>query len=170
MTVTAINWHPKPKRVDADPAATLSLDRSAWEQAGATFTPTDDGNGETPGLATATVKTSAAPVQIGIVDYDEPTTYLLVPGSGRERLSTTVAVLETLETAGALNIQTDLFDLAGVAPPATPLEDRVADLERRLAETQSELTARRRRPAKRSGKRPVRKAAAKTSRSSIQGT
>jgi hypothetical protein len=135
--------------VDADPGATLTLDRSAWEQTGARFTPTDDGNGETPGLATATVKTSAAPVEIGIVDYDEPTTYLLVPGSGRERLSTTLAVLETLQDAGALHIQTDLFDLAGVVSGATPLEDRVADLERRLAETESELTARRRRPAKR---------------------
>jgi hypothetical protein len=94
---TAIKWHSKPKRVDADPGATLTLDRSAWEQTGARFTPTDDGNGETPGLATATVKTSAAPVEIGIVDYDEPTTYLLVPGSGRERLSSTLAVLETLQ-------------------------------------------------------------------------
>ena len=149
MTVTAIKWHSKPKRVNADPGATLTLDRSAWEQAGARFTPADDGNGETPGLATATVKTSAAPVEIGIVDYDEPTTYLLVPGSGRERLSTTLAVLETLQDAGALHIQTDLFDLAGVVSGATPLEDRVADLERRLAETESELTARRRRPAKR---------------------
>ena len=149
MTVTAIKWHSKPKRVDADPGATLTLDRSAWEQAGARFTPADDGNGETPGLATATVKTSAAPVEIGIVDYDEPTTYLLVPGSGRERVSTTLAVLETLQDAGALHIQTDLFDLAGVVSGATPLEDRVADLERRLAETESELTARRRRPAKR---------------------
>src|SRR5271155_1171231 len=169
MTVTPIKWHSKPKRVNADPGATLSLDRSAWEQAGATFTPTDDGNGETPGLATATVKTPAAPVQIGIVDYDEPTTYLLVPGSGRERLSRTLAVLETLETAGALHIQTDLFDLAGVAPPATPLEDRVAELERRLAETQSEPTVRRRPPPKRPGKRPARKAA-ETSRASMQGT
>lgn len=163
MTVTTIKWHPKPKRVDADPGATLTLDRSAWEQAGATFTPTDDGNGETPGLATATVKTPAAPVQIGVVDYGEPTTYLLVPGSGPERLSRTVAVLGTLEAAGALHIQTDLFDLAGVAPPPT-LEDRVAELERRLAETQSELIARRRRPTKRPGKRPVGKAA-ETSRS-----
>ena len=169
MTVTPIKWHSKPKRVNADPGATLSLDRSAWEQAGATFTPTDDGNGETPGLATAAVKTPAGPVQIGVVDYDEPSTYLLVPGSGRERLSRTLAVLETLETAGALHIQTDLFDLAGVAPPATPLEDRVAELERRLAETQSEPTVRRRRPTKRPGKRPARKAA-ETSRASMQGT
>jgi hypothetical protein len=168
MTVTTIKWHPKPKRVDADPGATLTLDRSAWEQAGATFTPTGDGNGETPGLATATVKTPAGPVHIGIVDYDEPSTYLLVPGAGSERLSKTVAVLKTFEAAGTLQIQKDLLGLADVAPPPT-LEDRVAELERRLAETQSELTARRRRPTKRPGKRPVRKAA-ETSRSSMQGT
>jgi len=148
----------------ANPSTAKKILRAAFSQA-----PTDDGNGETPGLATATVKTPVASVQIGIVDYDEPTTYLLVPGSGRERLSRTLAVLETLETAGALHIQTDLFDLAGVAPGATPLEDRVAELERRLAETQSELTARRRRPTKRSGKRPIRKAA-ETSRASMQGT
>jgi hypothetical protein len=134
MSVTPIKWHPKPERVDADPGATLTLDRSAWEQAGATFTPTDDGNGETPGLAAATVNTPAGPVEIGVVDYSEPSTYLLVPGTGPQRLLTTVAVLKTLESIGALEIQTDLLGLADVAPPPT-LEDRVAELERQLLET-----------------------------------
>jgi cold shock protein len=128
MTVNTIKWHPKPKTVNADPAATLLVDRSAWEQAGASFTPTDDGNGETPGLATAVVKTPVAPVQIGIVDYGEPSTYLLVPGAGPDRLSTTFAVLETLEAAGALRIQTDLFDLADI--PAETLDESVTDAQR----------------------------------------
>jgi hypothetical protein len=134
MSVSPIKWHPKPKRVDADPGATLTLDRAAWEQAGATFTPIDDGNGETPGLATATVKTSAGPVQIGVVDYAEPSTYLLVPGAGPERLSRTVAVLETLQDSGTVEIERDLLDLADVAPPPT-LEERVAELERVLVQS-----------------------------------
>jgi hypothetical protein len=168
MSTTAINWDTTAKMLGADPTASVLLDRSAWEQAGAIFTATDDGNGEMPGLATATVLLAGVPVQFGVLDYDSDSTYLLVPGTDPERLSTTTALLETLQAAGVLRIDTDLLDIADAAPPLT-LEDRVADLERRLAQTQSQLTARRRRPTKRPGKWLMRKTA-KTSRSSMQGT
>jgi hypothetical protein len=167
MTTTTISWDSEAKMLGADPTATLALDRSAWERLGAIFTEVDDGDGETPGLATATVQAGGVPVQFGVLDYNGDTTYLLVPGTDAERLST-IALLKTLQAAGALSIDTDLLDLANGQPPLT-LEDRVAHLERRLAETQSELTARRRRPTKGPGKWLMRKAA-KTSRSSMQGT
>lgn len=168
MTAAAIQWDTEAKVLGADPAATVSLDRSAWECLGATFTEIDDGDGETPGLATATVQLAGVPVQVGVVDYGGDSTYLIVPGVDPERLTTARAVLETLEAVGALSIDTDLLDLADAAPPPT-LEDRVADLERWLAQTQLELAARRRRPTKGSGKWLIGKAA-KTSRSSMQGT
>jgi hypothetical protein len=168
MITTAIQWDTEAKMLGADPTATLSLDRAAWERLGATFSEIDDGDGETPGLATATVQVAGVPVQVGVVDYGGEATYLLVPGVDPERLTTARAVLETLQAAGALSIDTDLLDLADAAPPPT-LEDRVADLERRLAETQSELTARRGPRTKRRGKWLIGKAA-ETSRSSMQGT
>jgi hypothetical protein len=168
MTTTVIQWDTEAKMPAADPAATVSLDRAAWERLGATFSEIDDGDGEMPGLATATVQVAGVPVRVGVVDYGGDSTYLIVPGVDPERLATARAVLETLQAAGALSIDTDLLDLADAAPPPT-LEDRVADLERQLAQTQSEITARRRRPTKGSGRWPIRKAA-KTSRSSMQGT
>jgi hypothetical protein len=167
MSTTVITWDTEPNMLGADPTATLALDRSAWERLGAIFTELDDGDGETPGLATATVQVADVPVQFGVLDYNGDTTYLLVPGTDPERLST-IALLEALQAAHAVRLETDLLDLANGQPPVT-LEDRVAQLERRLAQTQSELTARRRRPTKGSGKWLMRKTA-KTSRSSMQGT
>ena len=167
MSTTTISWDTEAKMLGADPTATLALDRSAWERLGAIFTEVDDGDGETPGLATATVQVAGVPVQFGVLYYSGgDSTYLLLPGTDPERRST-IALLETLQAAGALRIETDLLDLANGKPPLT-LEDRVAELERALAETQSELTARRGRPT-RSRKWLTRKAA-KTSRSSMQGT
>ena len=168
MSTTAINCDTEAKMLGADPTATLALDRSAWERLGAIFTEVDDGDGETPGLATATVHVAGTPVQFGVLHYTgDDTTYLLVPGTDPKRLSTTTALLQTLQAAGTLRIDTDLLDIGDAAPPLT-LEDRVADLERRLAQTQSELTARRRRPTKGAGKWLMRKTA-NTPRSSIHG-
>jgi hypothetical protein len=171
MSTTTINWDTEAKMLGADPTATLALDRSAWERLGAIFTELDDGDGETPGLATATVQVAGVPVQFGVLDYNGDTTYLLVPGTDAERLST-IALLEALQAAHAVRLETDLLDLANGQPPVT-LEDRVAQLERRLAQTQSELTARPRRRTRGSGRPgprlPWLRKAAKTSRSSTQG-
>jgi hypothetical protein len=168
MSTTTINWDTEAKMLGADPTATVSLDRSAWERLGAIFTELDDGDGETPGLATATVLVAGVPVEFGVLDYNGAATYLLVPGTDPER-HTTIALLEALQAAGALRIDTDLLDLANGQPPVT-LEDRVAQLERRLAQTQSELTARPRLRTRGSGMRFrwLRKTA-KAPRSSTQG-
>ncbi len=154
MSTTTISWDSEAKMLGADPTATLALDRSAWERLGAIFTEVDDGDGETPGLATATVQVGGVPVQFGVLDYNGDTTYLLVPGADAERLST-IALLETLQAAHTVRLETDLLDLANGQPPLT-LEDRVAQLERALAQTQSELTARPSRRPRGSGTRGAR--------------
>jgi hypothetical protein len=168
MSTTTITWDPEAKMLGADPTATLALDRSAWERLGAIFTEVDDGDGATPGLATATAIVAGASLQFGVLDYTGDTTYLLVPETGLDRRST-VGLLETLQAAGAIRLDTDLLDLANGEPLIT-LEERVAELERQLAETQSESRPRRRPRARQSGPRLtwLRKAA-KTSRSSTQG-
>ncbi len=56
MATTPIKWSAKAK-LDAGPAATVALDRAAWERHGETSREVDDNDGERPGLATATVRT-----------------------------------------------------------------------------------------------------------------
>lgn len=152
MSTSAIHCDTTAKMLHADPAATVSLNRSTWERPGAIVTEIDDDDGETPGLATVTVQVAGVPVQFGVLDYGGSSTYLLVPGVDPERLTTATALLETLQVAGALRIDRDLLDLANATPPFT-LEDRVAHLERALAQTQSELIARPRRRPRGSGTR-----------------
>ncbi len=69
---------------------------------GARFVPVDDGQGEMPYLATAEVATAIGGVDIGILDYREDTTYLLVPGDDGERPAVTSLVLEALVDVGAI--------------------------------------------------------------------
>jgi len=121
-----------PRALGADPAATIGLDGAAWAQLGAVFQDADDGQGETPRLATAMVQTAEGAISIGVVDYGENATYLLVPGVEPQRLATTEAVLDVLEAAGALRRESDLLDLAGAAPGVT-IEGRMAALERKVA-------------------------------------
>ena len=133
MSKHPLKWSKEPNRLEADPAATLAVDRTDWERLGAVFAPHDDGQGELADLAVGNVETSEGPVEIGIVDYGEDTTYLLVPGVDPDRFATTAAVLESLEAIGAVRLQDDLVDLADPVPTPT-LEQRVKILERRLAE------------------------------------
>lgn len=131
MARPRVAWHRPAKRLAADPAATIALNRSAWEAVGASFGECDDGQGEMPGLATATVKLSSGPVVIGVLDYGESSTYLLVPGSEPHRFATTAAVLELLESVGVLRIDRDLLDLADGTESPT-FEERLIDLERQF--------------------------------------
>lgn len=136
-----IVWDEVPRRLAADPAATLRLDRAGWEALGASFANVDDGQGETPGLATATVETPAGTVQVGVLDYGESSTYLLVPGVEPERFARTAGVLELLESIGAVRLDSDLLDLADATPPPT-LDQRLQALERELAELRSSAAVR----------------------------
>jgi CspA family cold shock protein len=119
MTQSPIQWDPEPKLLAADPAASLALDGSSWQRIGAHFRPVDDGNGEEPGLATASVETPIGTVFIAVLDYGAEITYLLVPGVEPDRFAATAAVLEAFEAAGLLSLQTDLLDLAGSESPST---------------------------------------------------
>jgi cold shock CspA family protein len=129
MSAPSIRWDRTAKKVHADPAATVGLNRSAWERLGASFSESDDGNGETPGLATATVRTARGALRIGVLDYGEESTYVLVPGDERTLLANTGAVLLALQDGEALRIEDDLLDIAGSDRTPT-LEERVAELER----------------------------------------
>lgn len=140
MTTPSITWDQQARRLSADPAATIALSRSAWEAAGASFTELDDGQGEMPGLATATIDVSSGPVVIGVLDYGESSTYLLVPGSEPDRFATTAAVLELLESVDVLCIARDLLDLADGTPVLT-LEERLVDLERQFVALQQSVSA-----------------------------
>lgn len=124
-----IRWFKTPKKLDADPGATVALDRARWEQLGASFNDADDGNGETPGLATATVRTALGAIPVGVLDYGEQSTYLLVPDGEQGQLNNTAAVLLALQDAGALRLEDELLDVAGTSQQPT-LEERVSELER----------------------------------------
>jgi hypothetical protein len=116
MSEARIDWDKPARKLASDPAATIALDRAAWEALGAAFTELDDGQGETPGLATAKVTTSRGEAAMGILDYGESSTYLLIPAAQPERFATTAAVLELLESLGALDLGRDLLDLADQTP------------------------------------------------------
>jgi hypothetical protein len=100
MSTTTINWDTEAKMLGADPTATLALDRSAWERLGAIFTEVDDGNGETPGLATATVRVADTPVQFGVLDYSDEDTYLLLS------LSLILGLVPTASMTGDTQLRT----------------------------------------------------------------
>jgi hypothetical protein len=131
VSESCIQWDPVASDIQADPAATLALDQSAWIRIGARFRPVDDGQGECPTLATATVTTPGGTVEIGVVDYGEPHTFLLVPGRDPERADSVDAVVEALIASGALS-EEQVVDVArGAAEPE--LAQRVGAVERRLA-------------------------------------
>jgi len=125
-----ITWLSGVERFDANPAATVALDRARWEALGATFVEVDDGDDETPGLAVGRVDG----LDFGVLDYGEGETYLLVPGSGLASQET-VAVLTALQGHHVLDLGADLIDVAGAAPVDDPgaLAARLAAVEHRLS-------------------------------------
>jgi DNA-binding protein HU-beta len=102
----------------ADPAVTIALDRSAWEALGARFTSFDDDLGGKGRIATARVKTERGTIEAGVLDFDEATTYLLVPGTGSSAAVDAQAVVATLESAGAVPDGAVLEHLLDVRPGA----------------------------------------------------
>ncbi|WP_445151734.1 hypothetical protein [Baekduia sp. Peel2402] len=126
-----ITWLSGVSHLDANPAATVALDRARWEALGATFVEVDDGDDETPGLAVGQVDG----IDFGVLDYGEGETYLLVPGSDLAP-EMTVAVLRGLEAHQALDVRADLVDVVGttrVAAADAGLAARLDEVERRLS-------------------------------------
>jgi hypothetical protein len=133
----SIRWNPDVERFDANPAATVVLDRAAWERAGAVFVEQDDGDDEVPGLAVGEIAAGDELVQFGVLDYGEQETFLLVPGRDRAAVDTARAVLSALQAAGVVDLTTQLADFSAGGGPSSshvPLEERVEVLERQFAE------------------------------------
>jgi hypothetical protein len=133
----SIRWNPGVERFDANPAATVVLDRAAWERAGAVFVEQDDGDDEVPGLAVGEITAGDVVIQFGVLDYGEQETFLLVPGRERAAVDTARALLSALQAAGVVDPITQLADFsAGDGPSLSyvPLEERVEVLERQFAE------------------------------------
>ena len=106
--IATITWHPGEDKIDANIAATISLDRAAWEATGARFTAANDGDGHTPGLAIATVDDDSRTHWFGVLAYaDDEVTHLLVPGHGAQRAAVTSRILRELSSLGIINAQTD---------------------------------------------------------------
>jgi hypothetical protein len=135
-----IRWNPGVDRFDANPAATVVLDRAAWERIGAVFVEHDDGDDERPGLAVGEIETDGGVVEFGVLDYGEPETFLLVSGRDRAAVDAARAVLSALQGAGVLDLTTQLSDFSAGDGPALSrslLEDRVSSLEWELATLRS---------------------------------
>jgi hypothetical protein len=133
----SIRWNPDVECFDANPAATVVLDRAAWERAGAVFVEQDDGDDEVSGLAVGEIAAGDEMVQFGVLDYGEQETFILVPGRDRAAVDTARAVLSALQVAGVVDLTTQLADFsAGDGPSSShvPLEERVEVLERKFAE------------------------------------
>lgn len=115
MRSSSISWDESARRVEADPAATVAFSRAQWAQRGARFHETDDGQGEHPGLAVGSLATAQGTIDIGVLDYGEPVTYLLVSRASADRRNTVVAALAALSDDGVLDLEADVVDTAGAA-------------------------------------------------------
>jgi hypothetical protein len=126
-----ITWLSGVTRFDANPTATVAVDRARWESLGATFVEVDDGDDETPGLAVGQVDG----LDFGVLDYGEGETYLLIAEPDAAAREHTLAVLGALEGAGVLAVDEEVVDVAGAqrSIDAPQVVDRLARLESRIA-------------------------------------
>jgi hypothetical protein len=128
-----ITWHPGVDHFDANPTATVALDRARWEALGATFIEVDDGDDETPGLAVGQING----LDFGVLDYGDGETYLLVPEADDRSTLVSQEVVSALDDAGALDVNDDVLDVAGLAERGVgvdDLESRLVTIEQRLAD------------------------------------
>jgi hypothetical protein len=142
MKTAFLTWHPDKAAVSGSVAATVAMDRAAWEQAGATFTQVDDGDGECPWLAVGEVELDGEPTDFGILDYGEDTTHLIVGGPSEERSNLTAHIVDELLSAAVIPDESLVLEVIGLAQPASVDDklDYVVDImEARLAEARSRL-------------------------------
>lgn len=139
MSGPTITWHDTPGELAADPAATLRMGRAAWERLGATFIDVDDGQGETPALATATLSMRHAAFDFGVLDYGDGVTYALIGTVGEQRALRVHALVKALEARGVDGGHL-VYDLARA--PTTSVKAR--------------MRARKRKAGRPAGKQPVR--------------
>jgi DNA-binding CsgD family transcriptional regulator len=128
-----ITWIPGADHFDANPAATVALDRARWEALGATFTEVDDGDDENPGLALGWTVVDGVEVEFGVLDYGEDSTFLLVPGRDGPATDSVRSLIAAFARAGILDPVDHVLDVSGDGIARVTLEDRVAALGRRMA-------------------------------------
>jgi DNA-binding protein HU-beta len=128
MTTATLIWQPKQTELEADIAATLAMDRAAWEATGARFVPVDDGDGEFPGFAVGTV----GDTWFAVLAYPgQSTTFLLVPGRGAARADRTVDVVRELLAARVLADPSVVSEVLGRAGCPSDFVNRAAPAEGR---------------------------------------
>lgn len=133
MTTVALIWQPNQTELDADIAATLAMDRAAWEATGARFVSIDDGDGEFPSIAAGTVDDTS----FGVLAYDgEPTTFLLVPGRGDDRADRTIDALRELLAARVLPAPDVVLEVIGRPGGSDLVTDAARDRGRGMNKTQ----------------------------------
>lgn len=128
----AITWHNGVDRFDANPTATVALDRARWEILGATFVEVDDGDDETPGLAVGEVDG----LEFGVLDYGEGETFLLVGG---ELVAgpATARLFEALQRAEVLQSSEVVHTSSAEGhPQLVELQQRVEALDAILVEVE----------------------------------
>jgi cold shock CspA family protein len=134
MSPTAqIEWSIDTDLSGADPTVALCVNRRDWEVLGARFHAIDDGQGEQPLLASATVETRLGPVSLGVLDYGGDSTYLLI---SRDEYPDGIvdALLESLESAGLSDIHELVYDRQAHRATSVGVEERLLALEAGIAE------------------------------------
>ncbi len=133
-TLTAITWTAA-DHLDADPAATIALDRDAWQQRGARFRPVDDELSGTAALATASIALDGRAVDWAVLDHGQSTTFLLVGGhADAERVLYELLAQGALAPADVLerlpaSVRADHAP-GQIAARLATLEHQVSDLRR----------------------------------------
>ena len=129
--IPAITWHEPGGRVPADPGATLALDRTAWERLGARFAPVDDGQGETPGLATASLSTDGGQVTVAFSTTAKAPRICWCPGDGTNANRPRHRCLQRCPRA-APSDSIEISSMWSERWSHPSLEQRVAELEQRV--------------------------------------
>ncbi len=123
-----IRWSNRKKLPGADPVATLRVRRDSWTELGARFHRVDDGQGEKPRLAIATVDTALGPVDVGVLVYDDSDLSYLLIATEKYPPRVLDAVLDSLaaRSLGAKLVY-DRYDTRVAAKVANPPNVRTAE-------------------------------------------
>jgi S1 RNA binding domain len=98
-TTLEITWLKAHEGFAGEIGASLALSRKRWQALGADFEAIEDGSGERPCLAVASIENAQGETRFGVLDYGEDITYLLVPSVER-RDALTASALSALQAVG----------------------------------------------------------------------
>lgn len=98
-TTLEITWLKAHGGFAGEIGASIALSRKRWQALGADFEAIEDGSGERPCLAVASIENAQGGTRFGVLDYGEDITYLLVPSVER-RDALTASALSALQAVG----------------------------------------------------------------------